>query len=513
MLAQGQGQLSDTRLVALQPLVLRADFGQPEFQLVRGRLDALQRFTAAPEAAATLTQLRVHLGRRRLVPHLQLTAGALEHDPQFRDQHAPELLHEPGLRQAQGLRQAEVLDIVAFDQAQVLFEAGQVGCLGQRQRKAELGVQLLERATQHVANLKAAPLCDSEQAAQMRAHADEGLFRAQAQHRRVHRGLHLQHFFAQTVARNADHHVFQHARVHPTQGLQMGGAKLEFGCLGVDPVEHAAHRDIALAAQTAQLQHLLEQLTPAFAQLARHQPLDLQAGVHQRLLQHGAALRQKLIRQGSLQCRQAAGHQRSGVMRHPRCQRLARRQREHARWLQVQRACRRCLLGIDLGGDFGRSGQRILQGVDLVEHHEAGHRMGAEVVAPDLHVRLGDAGVGPQNEHRRVRRGQQPEREFGFGPQGVEPRCVQHHQSLPEQGVRIVDERMPPGRHLHAAGIVLRRVVVGLFIVPKAEGTGFVLGHPLGSRHLMQGLRQSVWRQAVERHVRPAPALRAQLAQ
>src|SRR5206468_5164027 len=102
----------------MQPLVLLFDFGDALLELAGRALNALERFAPAPEAAPSLAQLRIDLGRRRLAPQLELAGRVLEHDPQLGHEHAAKLLHELGLRKPQRLREPEVLHVVALDQTQ-----------------------------------------------------------------------------------------------------------------------------------------------------------------------------------------------------------------------------------------------------------------------------------------------------------------------------------------------------------------------------------------------------------
>ena len=112
-----------------------------------------------------------------------------------------------------------------------------------------------------------------------------------------------------------------------------------------------------------------------------------------------------------------------------------------------------------------------------------------------------------------VRRGQQRERQLGLRADRVEARRVEHDQTLAQQRVRVVDERMAPGRHLDHAVVVARRVVVGVLVVPEAEGAGLLFGDPLGARHLLEGLGQLVGVAHVELEPAPGARLRPQLAE
>ena len=152
-----------------------------------------------------------------------------------------------------------------------------------------------------------------------------------------------------------------------------------------------------------------------------------------------------------------------------RGERLARREREHALQRHAERARGLALLLRDLRLDLLERRQRVVERVDLVEHDEARRRVRAEVVAPDRQVGLGDAGVGAEDEDGGVRARQQAQRQLGLGADRVQPRRVEHDQALLEQRMRVVDERVAPGRHLDLAVVVARRVVVGRARRPRSR--------------------------------------------
>ena len=329
----------------------------------------------------------------------------------------------------------------------------------------------------------------------------------------MHLGLHHAELLTQPVAGQADQRVLEHAGVHRAHRLQARGALFELRCLGIDALEHQLELGAALATQAAQLECLLGHLPARIAELACHLRFDLLGAVEHHLFEHLAALRQQLCAERGFEVGQAALHQAIGIARDTGRERLPCRQREHAGLRNAQCACRLATLLRDLRIDLLGSGQRVDQRVDLVEHHKAGERVGAEVVAPDRQVGLGDTGVGAEDEHRGVRRRQQAERQLGLGADRIEARRVEHHQALFEQRVRVVDQRVAPRRHLDTAFVVERRVVVGCGVVPEAERTCLLLGDELGACHGEQGLRQLLGVVDDQGEVLPDPRLLSQLAE
>src|SRR6185436_8236654 len=80
VLAQRLGELARLRLELDEALVLRLDLVDAQLELAGGRLDLLERLPAPLEGLAPFAQLRVDLGRHRLVPQLELAARVLEDD-------------------------------------------------------------------------------------------------------------------------------------------------------------------------------------------------------------------------------------------------------------------------------------------------------------------------------------------------------------------------------------------------------------------------------------------------
>jgi hypothetical protein len=196
-----------------------------------------------------------------------------------------------------------------------------------------------------------------------------------------------------------------------------------------------------------------------------------------------------------------------------RRERLPRRQRKDALQRDAERARGLLLLLRDLPFDLLERRERILERIDLVEDDEARRRIRAEVVAPDHEVGLGDAGVGAEDEDGRVRARQQAQRQLGLGADRVQARRVEDDEALLEQRMRVVDQRVAPRRHLDAAGVVARRVVVRSLVVPEAERAGALLAHPLGAGHFDQRLRELVGVADVELEAPPGPRLLAHLAE
>ena len=113
-----------------------------------------------------------------------------------------------------------------------------------------------------------------------------------------------------------------------------------------------------------------------------------------------------------------------------------------------------------------------------------------QVFAPDRKVRLGDPGVGSQDKHDCIGLRNQVHRQFRLGTDGVQTRGIENHQSLPEQRMRNIDERMTPFRHFDepvgaGKGVVFRRAVV-----PEAERARFVLGYMPHFGDFFERLRQ-----------------------
>ena len=162
--------------------------------------------------------------------------------------------------------------------------------------------------------------------------------------------------------------------------------------------------------------------------------LDVRRRVHHDALEQRAALRHQLVAQRLLERRQAALRHAGGIAVDACGERLARRQRVDALHVDAEDACRLAALRVDLVAHLLGRRERVDERVDLVQHDEARERVGAEVVTPDREVRLGDAGVGPEDEDGRVRSRQQAQGQLGLRTDRVQARRVEDHQPCLSSG-------------------------------------------------------------------------------
>ncbi len=318
---------------------------------------------------------------------------------------------------------------------------------------------------------------------------------------------------AQAVDRDRVERVAQHPRVHRAQRAQPHRAALEVAGLVGHALQQQLHLGLALAAQAAQLEQLLGALPALVLQALQQAQLQRPERIGDSAAQQLDAPGQQVAREHVLEGRQAALEQAQALALDARGQRLARRQRVDLLGRQAQRAGGAGALALDLLGDLLPAQQRVGQGVDLVEHRVALHRLRAEVVAPDRQVRAGDAGVGADDEDQRVRRRQQRERQRRLGADGVEPGGVEHDDAALEQRVRVVDDRMPPARHLDQALGDQWRVVVGALVVPEAQRARLFDADGLGAHDLAEVIGQALRGARVEPDARPQLAAPAQLVE
>src|ERR1019366_6005446 len=145
-------------------------------------------------------------------------------------------------------------------------------------------------------------------------------------------------------------------------------------------------------------EHLLGELAARIADVADDQVLDLQAAFLDDLLEHLAALRQQLSAERRLEDGQAALGQGPLVAGDTCRERLSRRDRKDTLRGDAERTRRLALLRDDLRLDLLHGRKRVFEGVDLVEDDESRRRMGAEMIAPDREIGLGDARVGAEDE-------------------------------------------------------------------------------------------------------------------
>ena len=295
--------------------------------------------------------------------------------------------------------------------------------------------------------------------------------------------------------------------------MQQHRALLELRRFRIDPTQHQPQLGTVAAAQATQLEHLLGKLPATVAELPGDLRFDLLRRLADDLLENRAPLRQQLRTERRLELGQPARDQAIGIARDPGAERESRRQRKHALRLHPEPVRGLALLSGDLRLDLARHSERIVKGVDLVQDNEARRRMGAEMIAPDRHVGARHPGVGAEDEDRRMRARQQAQGQLRLGPDGVEPRRVEHDQTLLEQRMRVVDQGVAPGRHLDPAIVIGRRVVFRMLVVPEAEGPGPLMGDPFGSCHREHRLGQLLGVVDVEREPAPGSRLRPKLAQ
>ena len=418
-------------------------------------------------------------------------------------QQAAEAVHEVGLRQAPQLGDADVAVVAVAHTLQLTQVAVQRGAQRHVQVQAVFGIQRLHAGTQHLVQFVQCALGLGHAVLQLRAQPRKRLARAQLEQRALAAVAHLAHQVAQAVARQGVEHGLLLAQQHGPQRRQPGRAQLELGRLAFQPAAHQLQPGRALAAQAAQFMQLLALLPCPLGQPGLALLLQRQHAVLDHAADHLAAPGQQFVEQGVFQPLQAAGGKCCLVTMHAGGERLPRREGEHPIVADPQRGGGVGALALHLGGHGVGIQQRIGQRVDLVEHHEALAAAVTQMVAPHRQVRPGDAGVGCQQKHRRMRRRQQRQRELGLGTDGVQPGGVEHHQAALEQRVRVVDQCMAPGRHLDHVVRVQRRVVLGVLVAPEAQRAG------LGQRHLLHpgdGLQRVGQRGAVahrQRHLVP----------
>ena len=338
-----------------------------------------------------------------------------------------------GAGQPPGLRRPEVAAVAALDQVQLLDEALQLRRAGQREGEAELGVQLLVAGAEHLLDLVGLARAACASAARSRSHSGgEGLARAEVAaasrpspraspppRRAARRWTARASAFCswrRCTARSADSRAVQRSKspISASSALQ-----------------HQLHLGAALAAQAAQFEHLLGVVAAPVAQAARGAVAQRLQRARGRARQQLALPRQQLRAPAPLPA--PAGGCAASAAASPldaRGQRIARRQREHARRPACPasaRSCARWLLELRRqlrpAWTAGRPAMSIL--LSTTKRSSASL---AEVLAPDRQVGARHAGVGAEQEDDGMRRRQQAQRQLGLGADGVQPRRVDHHQ-------------------------------------------------------------------------------------
>lgn len=232
--------------------------------------------------------------------------------------------------------------------------------------------------------------------------------------------------------------------------------------------------------------------------------------------QDGLTAPQDALAQRLFEMRQAAGLEQHIVAVDLGNQALLRRHRHHLAERHAQHVRRIAALLVELLLHLRRGVQGIPQRVDLVEHDQPGLVVlarSAQMLTPDRQVGTRHTRVRAQDEHHRVRLGNQVDRQLGLGTDGIQARRIQNHKALLEQRMRHIDQCVAPHRHVHHAARVDHRVVVWRIVVPEAQGPRLVDRHAAHLGHLGQGLGHLLRVIDVESNLVPLVLLEAPLGQ
>ena len=164
----------------------------------------------------------------------------------------------------------------------------------------------------------------------------------------------------------------------------------------------------------------------------------------------------------------------------------------------------------NLGVDFFVRSQAVPQTVDLVQHHQP-PGSAADMVAPDGEIRLGDAGVGGEDEQYGVGAGQQGQGQFRFRADGIEAWCVQDDQPLLEKRMREVDHGVTPTGDLHLPLGIRLQAAIGAIADGKAERLGGLGGNALDFADAAQGFGHALRRTVREGEIPPCLGYAAQV--
>ena len=248
---------------------------------------------------------------------------------------------------------------------------------------------------------------------------------------------------------------------------------LELGSLGVDALRAScATLRAVLAAQAAQLEHLLGELAALVAEAARDLLLDLLRAVER------PPARAPARRCGSSCVASASSSAGRRLARRPSAspstragERLPRRQRKDA--LRGDRRASRavlCALRLDLRLDLlgvGAAGRPARRSCSARRSASSAWppRWSRQIARSDLVTPVS----APRMKTVACAVGSRLSVSSGSAPIAFSPGVSSTTRPRLQQRVRVVDQRMAPGRHLDPAVGVERRVVVGTLVVPEAE--------------------------------------------
>ena len=310
--------------------------------------------------------------------------------------------------------------------------------------------------------------------------------------------------------------------MHQAHGLDPGGAGIEIALLALDAVAHGGNHAGVLAAQAAQLGHLVVQVAAADIEHALHLDLQLLHIGPDSRLQHLLALAHDALGQHVLEHGQPAGLQQRLVAGDLGHQALLCRHGQHPLHRQAQHLGRFLALALQLGLHLRRGAEAIPQRIYLVEHHQtrigqcllARRRIGRQhMVAPDGQVGLGHAGIGRQHEDHGMGLGDEVDGQLGLGTHGIQAGRIQNDQPLLEQGMGHVDQRVAPHGHLHQALLIHEGIAALVIVMPEAPGSRQIHRHLAHLGHLGQRVGNLLGIVHIQRQLQPGLGPGAPLAQ
>ena len=384
------------------------------------------------------------------------------------------------------------------------------------QGEAELGIELPESAAQHGLDLGARGLRLVQRGAQLVEGLQVDLLHAQLEALLLQRLRQLREFRLEGLGAQLLEHVPQELEVDGAHGLDLGGAQVELALLLLDAVAHRLDHRGVLAPQAAQLGHLVVEVAVPDVDGARGFAAQAGHAVGHGRPQDRLPPAHDALGQGFLQHGQPAGFEQQVIGRDLGHQPLLCRHGDHPVQRNAQHLRGGAALALHLGLHLLCGVQGVPQGIDLVQHHQAAvHAVGrnGQVLPPDGQVGARHAGVRAQDEHHRVRLGNQVDRELGLCPHGVQPGRIQDDQALLEQGVGNVDDRVAPHGHLHQALRIRHWILVGQVVMPEPQRAGVLHADLAHFRDFFQGFGDLVRITDVQGDFLPAVGLDAPLRQ
>ena len=480
----------------LDAFAQRFQLAKARLQRVGGLADALDAIKTTLELQLVFADLRLQRRDGAVEPLFGFVPGNVEGVARLGGDGVEEFLRQHPLFQTDEEERTADLALIDFAQAaDFALETAQGKAHGRGEFEVVLGGKTLVGGIQHGGDFARVALCLRQRGVQPGKKAFHALAQPPAEDALEHLLAHALAFLVQGGGVQTGEQLGRLRRKHAAHGVILFQPVVEAVFLFDDFAHHVFDDGVVFAAQPFEFAKLGFQVG-LFEQQGFMGAVDDFAGGGVQVFGNNLLFGgQHVVRQRALKGFNAAFPDQFGLVLDAPHQRFLRRERENLAGGQPQHAANGLGLLVDFVIDVGVIAQTVPEAVDFVEDDKLAalgihHAARAHVVAPDGQIALRHARVGGEDEEHGVRTGQQREGQFRLGTDGVQPRRVQNHQPLREQGVVEFDDGVTPARHFHHAVAARLQPFLTVGVDGKAQFAAFFFGYAGGFAHAREGILQ-----------------------